>query len=116
MPNPVVHFEVVGKDGKALQSFYSEVFEWKIDASNPMDYGIVDTGVDGASGGGVSGIPDGESPHAIFYIGVDDPQATLDQVVERGGAVVMEVTEIPEMVTFAMFKDPEGNVVGLVKN
>jgi predicted enzyme related to lactoylglutathione lyase len=25
------------------------------------------------------------------------------------------VTEIPDMVTFAMFADPEGNVVGLVK-
>ena len=37
MGQPVVHFEVVGKDGAALQSFYSELFGWEIDANNPMN-------------------------------------------------------------------------------
>jgi len=44
MANPVVHFEVTGKDGKKLQDFYSGVFGWKINADNPMNYGIVDAG------------------------------------------------------------------------
>jgi predicted enzyme related to lactoylglutathione lyase len=35
------HFEVIGKDGKKLQDFYSGLFGWKIDANNPADYGIV---------------------------------------------------------------------------
>ena len=47
MGNPVVHFEVLGKDGEALQSFYSDLFDWKINADNPMNYGIVDTGGEG---------------------------------------------------------------------
>ena len=42
MGQPVVHFEVTGKDGKALSGFFSELFGWKIDANNPMGYGIVD--------------------------------------------------------------------------
>lgn len=29
--------------------------------------------------------------------------------------VVHELTEIPGMVTFAMFADPDGNMIGLVK-
>lgn len=33
-----------------------------------------------------------------------------------GGKTVVPVTEIPDMVTFAQFADPEGNVVGLVKS
>jgi len=37
----VVHFEVIGKDGKALTSFYTELFGWKVDANNPMNYGMV---------------------------------------------------------------------------
>ena len=41
MGDPVVHFEVVGRDGPALQSFYSELFGWKISADNPMSYGMV---------------------------------------------------------------------------
>ena len=41
MAAKVIHFEVVGKDGGALQKFYSEVFDWKIDTNNPGGYGMV---------------------------------------------------------------------------
>ena len=41
MGSHVVHFEVTGKDGKKLQSFYSDVFGWKIDTNNPGGYGMV---------------------------------------------------------------------------
>lgn len=116
MGNPVVHFEVTGKDGKKLQDFYSGIFGWKIDASNPMNYGIVsneDTG--GGIGGGISG-GDGQNTQVTFYIGVDDPQAYLDKIEAAGGKTVVPVTEIPGMVTFAQFADPEGNIIGIVKN
>ena len=51
MGDPVIHFEVVGRDGAKLQQFYGDVFGWKIDASNPMKYGIVDNGGEGINGG-----------------------------------------------------------------
>ena len=41
MGQPVVHFEVIGRDGEKLQSYYSDLFGWDIDANNPMGYGIV---------------------------------------------------------------------------
>jgi hypothetical protein len=44
-----------------------------------------------------------------------DPQAYLDRIERVGGKTIVPVTEIPDMVTFAQFADPEGNVVGLVK-
>ena len=44
MPDPVIHFEIVSKNADKLHSFYSDVFDWKIDANNPMNYGIVDNG------------------------------------------------------------------------
>jgi predicted enzyme related to lactoylglutathione lyase len=28
MPDPVVHFEIVGKDQKLLDAFYNGVFRW----------------------------------------------------------------------------------------
>ncbi len=34
MTNPVVHFEVGVKDGKAGQEFYSNLFEWSINAEH----------------------------------------------------------------------------------
>jgi len=113
MANPVTWFEVTGKDGKKLQDFYSGVFGWKIDASNPMNYGIVDN-AGRAFGGGISA-GDGGRSQVTFYIEVDDPQSYLNKVESNGGKTVVPVTEIPGMVIFAQFADPEGNVVGITK-
>lgn len=52
MPNPVVHFEVTGKDGKKLQEFYSKAFGWSVNAANPMSYGIVEAQDGHGIGGG----------------------------------------------------------------
>src|SRR4051812_25751878 len=77
MGQPVVHFEVVGKDGDKLRSYYSELFGWQIDANNPMNYGMVqregNTTPDGAGiGGGVGQGPAGYDGHVTFYIEVPD--------------------------------------------
>jgi uncharacterized protein len=64
MGHPVVHFEIVGKDGDKLQSYYAELFDWDINADNEMRYGLVqregNTNSDGIGiGGGVSTGPEG---------------------------------------------------------
>ena len=110
MPNPVVHFEVAGKDGAKLQQFYGDIFGWEINADNPMDYGVVEAEGDGIAGG----VTGADEPGVTFYIQVDDLGAFLQQVEAQGGKTVMDVTTIPGMVTMALFADPEGNVVGLV--
>jgi predicted enzyme related to lactoylglutathione lyase len=112
----VVHFEVVGKNGQKLRDFYSKTFNWQIIADNPMDYGMVSAEGEGSIGGGIGATPDGSSGHATFYIEVDDVKAVLKQVEKNGGAVVVPETVVPEMVTYAMFTDPEGHLVGLVKS
>jgi predicted enzyme related to lactoylglutathione lyase len=35
MGNPVTHFEIVGSDPKALQSFYRDAFGWEIVPAGP---------------------------------------------------------------------------------
>ena len=114
MPNPVVHFEIMGNDKAALREFYSSAFGWTIDAGNPMEYGMVDTGGEGI-GGGIDSEEDGSSA-VVIYIEVADPAAALQQVKSAGGEVVQDVTVIPDMVTMARFRDPAGNVIGLVKS
>ena len=57
MGNPVVHFEIGGKNAKKLNDFYAKNFGWKIDANNPMKYGIVATGSDKGIPGGISPPP-----------------------------------------------------------
>jgi predicted enzyme related to lactoylglutathione lyase len=114
MANPVAHFEITGNgDGKALMEYYKNLFGWTVDANNPMNYGIVSTGDEHALGGGITG---GEKPGVTIYVAVDEPQAYLDKAVALGGKVVMPVTVIPAMVTLAQFTDPDGNLIGIIKN
>lgn len=112
----VVHFEIVGKDGEGLKEFFGDLFNWKIDSNNPLNYGMVKGEEGGISGGISSVMQEGEKGHATFYVEVDSVQAYLDRAVELGGKVAVPETVIPGMVTFGLFKDPEGHVVGLVKS
>ena len=43
MPNPVIHWEITGKDASKLRQFYADLFGWDVNANNPMNYGLVDT-------------------------------------------------------------------------
>jgi hypothetical protein len=110
---------VIGKDGAALQSFYSDLFGWQIDASNPMNYGIVqrdtNVGPDGVGiGGGVGSGPDGYDGHVTFYIGVDDVEAALAKAESLGGTRVMGPDKVMETIEIGQFTDPEGHLIGVV--
>jgi uncharacterized protein len=112
MANPVVHFEVVGSDGAKLQEFYGDLFGWKINADNPMNYGIVDNAGEGINGG-VGQSPQGDA-HITWYVQVPSIDETLQKAEGMGAKTVMPRTEM-DMVTMALIEDPEGNVVGLVE-
>ena len=116
MAHPVVHFEIAGKDGKKLQEFYGKLFDWKIEVDPAMNYGMVDTGGEGGINGGIFQAPPEAPAYLTFYIQVDDLQAYLDKAISLGGSVMVPPTPIPNMGAFAMFHDPEGNLVGLFKD
>jgi predicted enzyme related to lactoylglutathione lyase len=113
MANPVVHFEVAGPDAPRLQTFYASLFDWQIDANNPMNYGMV-AAAEGGIAGGVGPSPDGNK-HITWYVEVDDLQAALDKAEQLGGKSVMPPMDVPGGPSIAQFTDPAGNVVGLVK-
>jgi hypothetical protein len=119
MGQPVVHFEVIGKDGAALRSFYSDLFGWKIDADNPMNYGIVqregNLSADGAGiGGGVGQGPEGYDGHVTFYIEVPDVEAALAKAESLGGSRMMG-PQVMETAEIGQFTDPEGHLIGVVR-
>ena len=120
MGQPVVHFEIIGKDGGKLQSYYSELFGWEFDTDNEMNYGVVprdgNTNDEGAGiGGGVAGGPDGYEGHVTFYIEVPDVEAALAKAESLGGSRVMGPEAITDDVEIGLFNDPDGLLVGLVK-
>lgn len=36
MPQPVVHFEIIGKDPSHLRKYFSELFDWEFDIPSPV--------------------------------------------------------------------------------
>jgi len=121
MGRPVVHFDVIGKDGKKLQTFYAELFEWDIDANNEFGYGNVTregnvcesdgTGI----GGGIGPVPEGHEGHVTFYVEVPDVKAALQKAESLGGKRMMGPDEVMEGVSLGQFGDPEGHLIGALQ-
>lgn len=118
MGQPVVHFEVIGKDPGQLRSYYSELFGWEFSQPmGPTDYAVVDrnTNADGIGiGGGVGGVPEGYDGHVTFYVEVPDVEASLAQAESLGGKRMMGPDQVPGGPVIGLFSDPQGHVIGLV--
>jgi predicted enzyme related to lactoylglutathione lyase len=122
MGQPVIHFEVIGNDGGKLREYYSELFGWEFDDPiGPMNYAVSqrdgNTNADGAGiGGGVGTAPEGYDGHLTFYVEVPDVGEALAKAESLGGTRMMGPDKVPEVdIEIALFTDPEGHVVGLVK-
>jgi uncharacterized protein len=114
MGYPVVYFEIGADDNESLKRFYSELFGWRLESLPPGGYTMIDTAASAGLNGGIGHSSDG-TPWATFYVEVDDPQAVLNKAESLGGKTVVPVTEIPGVLTWAMFNDPDSRLVGLVK-
>ena len=121
MGQPVVHFEITGKDGEKLQSYYSELFGWEIKADNEMKYGIIDregnTNADGVGiGGGIATGPEGYGGHVTFYVEVPNVEGTLAKAESQGGTRMMGPEEVMEGLVIGLFNDPEGHTIGVMQS
>jgi predicted enzyme related to lactoylglutathione lyase len=108
----VVHWEVQARDPAKQQAFFAELFSWKVDANNPMSYGMVEAGSKDGIGGGIGG---GSGTSLVtVYVQVEDIDQTLGKAENLGAQTIMPRTDIG-MVIMAQFRDPEGNVIGLIE-
>jgi uncharacterized protein len=117
--NPVVHFEISGTDPVTLRAYYAGLFGWEFDTDSPAAPSISDAGkygfatIEDSIPGGIGGGP-GYPAHSIFYVGVEDVAAALDEAVRLGGTRVLGPERNPNgQLVVAHFTDPEGNLIGL---
>lgn len=124
MGQPVVHFQIMGKDAKQTQSYYADLFGWEIEPlpyENPTDYGIVqrdgNTNADGIGiAGGIGGTPEGYPAHVTFFVEVPDVEAALAKAESLGGKRTMGPDQVPDGPLIGMFEDPDGNTLGVVQS
>lgn len=113
--NRVVHFDILAEKPERLIAFYSKVFGWAFTKwEGPMDYWMIHTG----DGEGIDGGLSRKSPEAsnANTIGVADLDATLTKVQQHGGTIINPKMAIPGIGWFALFRDAEGNVFGLMQD
>lgn len=112
MANPIVYFEITGKDKPVLEDFYRAVFDWQLTPANDQ-YTHVSPGA--GINGGIGKSMDGGSGYVSFYVEVDSITDALTRVEGRGGRRIMEPQQMPKGPLIALFADPEGRVVGLIE-
>jgi predicted enzyme related to lactoylglutathione lyase len=114
MKSPIMHFEIAGRDGPALESFYRELLGWRIERRDMghTQYSYIDTRGQDYSGG-IRHEPDGHA-EVVVYFEVPDLDSAVAEA-ERLGATI----RIPPMegngAYFALISDPEGNPAGLIQ-
>jgi predicted enzyme related to lactoylglutathione lyase len=111
-----IWYELLTSDAAGSKAFYDDVIGWSIapQSSAPgVDYRMIAASDGGFVGGMMPLTPDmvrnGAKPTWLFYIGVDDVDATARLVTEKGGAIHLPPFDIPEAGRAAMVADPQGN-------
>jgi hypothetical protein len=107
----ICYIEIPTTDVSRSVAFYQTVFGWKTrtrgDGSTAFDDGAGEV-----SGAWVTGRPSSPTPGLLIYVMVDDVARTSEVVTAAGGRITTPLDRnAPEW--FALFADPDGNVLGL---
>jgi len=119
LPGTLSWSELSTRDPKGAIDFYSKLLGWDVQAmpSGSMPYWVVN--VDGNGEGGIMEMPDmvpAEVPaYWLPYFGSSDLEASVTKAKELGGRVLVEPTEVSEMVSFAVLTDPVGATFAIMK-
>jgi len=112
--HPVIHAEIRSADPDATRAFFGELFGWTYSDGAFPGYTFVDTGVEGAIATAIGPLQGG-SDSVLFFIGVQDVDATLKRAEELGGKIIQPTQTVPG-VSFGVFADAQGHVVGVAAN
>jgi predicted enzyme related to lactoylglutathione lyase len=115
----VVHFEIPADNPERVAEFYKKVLGWVIQKwEGPVDYWLISTGKNSEPGihGGIARKKDRPDPGVLVTAQVDSVDASLKKIIKAGGSIVVPKRAIPGVGYQAYFRDPEGNVIGIMKN
>lgn len=110
-----IWYELMTSDSEAAAAFYGSVVGWTsrpFDPADPDRYGLFSTGETEA--GGFMRLPEGNDcpagaePGWIAYIGVENVDSSLQDLLADGATQLLSPTDIPDIGRFAVVADPQG--------
>ena len=77
MGSPVVQWQILAKEPAKVEEFYTRLFDWKVNANNPLQYRRLDTGSAHGIGGGIWPAPEAGHSMVQLFIQVSDVQQSI---------------------------------------
>ena len=115
MAHPVVHAEIRSVDPDATRAFFAELFGWKVASEGAFPgYTFIDTGVQTGPYVAISPRQAAED-EVLFFVAVDDVEATLSKAEALGGKIVQPAQQVPG-TSFGVFEDAHGHRVGVASS
>jgi len=112
----VIHFEIPAVQGEKAVAFYKEVFGWECSRYGNQDYWLADTGDEREPGiNGAIIKPDDIHQTVINTLGVADLVMAEKRILEFGGVILKPRMAIPSVGWLLYFKDPFGNIFGVMQ-
>jgi predicted enzyme related to lactoylglutathione lyase len=113
----IIHFEIDAEKPERAIKFFQKVFGWKIDKwKGPVDYWLITTGKENEPGidGGLARRTEDE-PSTVNTIDVSSLDEYIKKVESNGGMIIRPKQPVPGVGYIAYFKDPEGNIFGMME-
>jgi predicted enzyme related to lactoylglutathione lyase len=113
----ITHFEINADDPLRAKDFYEKAFEWKIEKwEGPMEYWVIEAGENDEEGIN-GGLQKREEPsdQVFNYIQVSNVDEFKEKIENAGGTVESPKIAVPGVGYFYMFKDTEGNKLGIME-
>lgn len=120
-PMTVAHFAINADDLERARAFYAHAFGWRFEAWGPPGFYMIDAGLgsDRRPLGSLQGrrelVPGLRMNGFECTIAVPDVAAAETRVRAAGGTILMPRTVIPTVGELFFFRDPEGNVAGVMQ-
>ena len=116
MANPFVHVELNTPDPEKAKAFYAKLFPWELeDVPNTAvpsgNYTMIK--VENGTGGGIMKQVPGGPAGWLAYVQVEDIGAATKKAKSLGGEVMKDVTDVMEMGSLSIIRDPTGAILGL---
>ena len=115
MSSPVVWFEIMNSGSSSVSEFYADTFGWTFNRAPGPEYYLANTGSERGVPGGIGEPPAPGAQWVTFYIEVPSINETLASIEAKGGSIVQPRTQASDTLIVGMFKDPSGNIIGLVE-
>jgi uncharacterized protein len=112
MANPFVYVELNTTDVSAAKTFYTKLFDWKLEDVPGMDYTFIKVGE--GTGGGMMKHPVPGAPSSwLAYVAVDDINAATAKAKSLGAKIMMGPQEVMGHGHMTVITDPTGAPLAL---